>query len=380
MPLKLLFFFGTRPEAIKVAPVLQALRTNHQLRPVVVVSGQHRQMLDQVLTLFDISPDFDLDIIQKRQSLAGITTRALQRLSPIIEAEEPAMVLVQGDTTTTFVGALAAFYHRVPVAHIEAGLRTGSRYSPYPEEINRRLTSQLTSLHLAPTRSAKENLVAEGIARNHIVVTGNTVIDALLWTRDRAPEYDEPSLADLDQHSGPVLLVTAHRRESWGEALIEVGQAIADVARLQPDLVVVLPVHRNPVVRESLLPELSGLQNVRVVEPMSYGGFVRLMARSSIILTDSGGIQEEGPSLGKPVLVMRERTERPEAVEAGTVRLVGTDRAVIRDAIVRLLQDASAYDAMARAINPYGDGHAARRVVAAIENYFGKGWAVQEWH
>jgi UDP-N-acetylglucosamine 2-epimerase (non-hydrolysing) len=380
VPLKLLFFFGTRPEAIKVAPVLQVLRTNHQLRPVVVVSGQHRRMLDQVITLFDISPDFDLDIIEERQTLTGITTRALQRLSPIIEAEEPAMVLVQGDTTTTFVGALAAFYHQVPVAHIEAGLRTGNRYSPYPEEINRRLTSQLTSLHLAPTRSAKENLVAEGIARNDIVVTGNTVIDALLWTRDRAPEYDEPSLADLDQHSGPVLLVTAHRRESWGEALIEVGQAIADVARLQPDLIVVLPVHRNPVVRESLLPELSGLQNVRVVEPMSYGGFVRLMARSSIILTDSGGIQEEGPSLGKPVLVMRETTERPEAVEAGTVRLVGTDRAVIRDAIVRLLRDASAYDAMARAINPYGDGHAARRVVAAIENYFGKGRAVQEWH
>ncbi len=258
MPLKLLFFFGTRPEAIKVAPVLQALRTNHELRPVVVVSGQHRKMLDQVLSLFEISPDFDLDIIQERQSLAGITTRALQRLSPIIEAEEPAMVLVQGDTTTTFVGALAAFYHQVPVAHIEAGLRTGSRYSPYPEEINRRLTSQLTSLHLAPTRSARDNLVAEGIARDHILVTGNTVIDALLWTRDRAPEYDEPSLADLDKRSGPVLLVTAHRRESWGEALVEVGQAIADVARLEPDLVVVLPVHRNPVVRGVTAARIEG--------------------------------------------------------------------------------------------------------------------------
>lgn len=380
MPLKLLFFFGTRPEAIKVAPVLQALRTNHELRPVVVVSGQHRKMLDQVLSLFEISPDFDLDIIQERQSLAGITTRALQRLSPIIEAEEPAMVLVQGDTTTTFVGALAAFYHQVPVAHIEAGLRTGSRYSPYPEEINRRLTSQLTSLHLAPTRSARDNLVAEGIARDHILVTGNTVIDALLWTRDRAPEYDDPSLADLDKRSGPVLLVTAHRRESWGEALVEVGQAIADVARLEPDLVVVLPVHRNPVVRESLLPELRGLQNVRVVEPMSYGGFVRLMARSTIILTDSGGIQEEGPSLGKPVLVMRETTERPEAVEAGTVRLVGTNRIAIREAIRLLLHDDVAYDAMARAVNPYGDGRAAPRVVAGIAHFFGQGGAVDEWH
>ena len=290
------------------------------------------------------------------------------------------MVLVQGDTTTTFVGALAAFYHQVPVAHIEAGLRTGSRYSPYPEEINRRLTSQLTSLHLAPTRSARDNLVAEGIARDHILVTGNTVIDALLWTRDRAPEYDEPSLADLDKHNGPVLLVTAHRRESWGEALVEVGQAIADVARLEPDLVVVLPVHRNPVVRESLLPELGALQNVLVVEPMSYGGFVRLMARSTIILTDSGGIQEEGPSLGKPVLVMRETTERPEAVEAGTVRLVGTNRIAIREAIRLLLHDDVAYDAMARAVNPYGDGRAAPRVVAGIAHFFGQGGAVDEWH
>ena len=379
MPLKLMFFFGTRPEAIKVAPVLQALRTNLEFHPLVVVSGQHRKMLDQVLTLFEISPDFDLDVIQERQSLAGITTRALQRLSPIIEAEGPDMILVQGDTTTTLVGALAAFYHHVPVAHIEAGLRTGSMYSPYPEEMNRRLTSQLTSLHFAPTRSAKDNLVAEGIASDQIVVTGNTVIDALLWTRDRSPKYDEPRLADLDKHRGPVLLVTAHRRESWGEALTGVGQAIADVARLEPDLAVVISVHRNPVVREALLPALQGLQNIRVVEPMSYGGFVRLMARSTIILTDSGGIQEEGPSLGKPVLVMRETTERPEAVEAGTVRLVGTDRIAIRDAIRQLLHDDAAYEAMARSVNPYGDGHAAPRIVAGIANFLGRGGTVEEW-
>ena len=218
MPLKLLFFFGTRPEAIKVAPVLHALKNNGDLRPLVVVSGQHRKMLDQVLALFEISPDFDLDIIHERQSLAEVTTRALQRLSPIIEGEAPDMVVVQGDTATTFVGALAAFYHQVPVAHIEAGLRTGRMYSPYPEEMNRRLTSQLTSLHLAPTRSAKNNLLAEGITEDQVIVTGNTVIDALLWTRDLSPGYDEPSLADLDKHRGPVLLVTAHRRESWGEA------------------------------------------------------------------------------------------------------------------------------------------------------------------
>ena len=379
MPLKIMFFFGTRPEAIKVAPVLRTLRTNLELRSVVVVSGQHRQMLDQVLTLFEISPDFDLDIIQARQSLAAITTPALQRLSPIVEAEKPDMLVVQGDTTTTFVGALAAFYHQVPVAHIEAGLRTGSRYSPYPEEMNRRLTSQLTSLHLAPTRSAKNNLVAEGVASSQIVVTGNTVIDALLWTRDLSPGYDEPDLSDLDNHSGPVLLVTAHRRESWGEALVEVGRALADVARLEPDLLVVLPVHRNPVVRDSLLPALRGLRNIRVVEPMSYGGFVHLMARSTIILTDSGGIQEEGPSLGKPVLVMRETTERPEAVQAGTVQLVGTDRIAIQDAIRLLLHDDAAYDAMAKAVNPYGDGQAAPRIAAAISHFFGKGPSPKHW-
>ena len=245
--------------------------------------------------------------------------------------------------------------------------------------MNRRLTSQLTSLHLAPTRSAKNNLVAEGVASDQIVVTGNTVIDALLWTRDLSPGYDEPELTDLDNHNRPVLLVTAHRRESWGEALVEVGRAIADVARLEPDLVVVLPVHRNPVVRESLLPALKGLRNIRVVEPMSYGGFVRLMARSTIILTDSGGIQEEGPSLGKPVLVMRETTERPEAVDAGTVRLVGTDRIAIRDTISLLLHDVAVYDAMAKAVNPYGDGHAAPRIVAGIANFFGRGGTVEEW-
>ncbi len=379
MSLRVLFFFGTRPEAIKVAPVLQAMRADAEIREIVVVSGQHREMLDQVLDLFKVVPNFDLDIIRPRQSLTEITTRALQGLTPIIEAESPDMVVVQGDTTTTFIGALAGFYHQVPVAHIEAGLRSGSRYSPYPEEMNRRLTSQLASLHLAPTRSAKESLLGEGIASDQIVVTGNTVIDALLWTRDRSPGYEEASLADLDEHSGPVLLVTAHRRESWGKALSEVGRAIADVASAEPDLVVVLPVHRNPVVRESLLPALEGLSNVRVVEPMGYGGFVRLMARSTVILTDSGGIQEEGPSLGKPVLVMRETTERPEAVEAGTVRLVGTDRDVIRDTITLLLHDVAAHDAMARAVNPYGDGRAAARVVAAIKSFFGRGRPPEEW-
>ena len=374
-----MFIFGTRPEAIKMAPVVLEAERDVDLKPVIVVTAQHRLMLDQVLDFFGVQPDFDLQVIQERQSLTSITTRGLERLAPVIESENPDLVVVQGDTTTTLVGALSGFYHNVPVAHIEAGLRTGSRYSPYPEEMNRRLTSQLTSLHLAPTRSAKNNLVAEGIASDQIVVTGNTVIDALLWTRDLSPGYDEPELTDLDNHNRPVLLVTAHRRESWGEALVEVGRAIADVARLEPDLVVVLPVHRNPVVRESLLPALNGLRNIRVVEPMSYGGFVRLMARSTIILTDSGGIQEEGPSLGKPVLVMRETTERPEAVDAGTVRLVGTDRIAIRDTISLLLHDVAVYDAMAKAVNPYGDGHTAPRIVAGIANFFGRGGTVEEW-
>jgi UDP-N-acetylglucosamine 2-epimerase (non-hydrolysing) len=358
--------FGTRPEAIKLAPVLRCLAEHPCLEPVVTVSGQHREMLDQVLELFGIRPDHDLAILSPGQSLTRITTRALEGLSLLCEEVRPDAVLVQGDTTTTFAGALAAFYHQVPVVHLEAGLRTHDRYAPFPEEVNRLLTTQLTSLHLAATPGARVNLLREGVHEQDIAVTGNTVIDALQIAVGMAAPYGDPALDWLDDDPRRVLLVTAHRRESWGAPLEAVGRALARIAEAEPDVLVVLPIHRNPVVRDALAPAVTGHPNVVVVEPLSYGGFARLMARSDLILTDSGGIQEEGPSLGKPVLVMRDLTERPEAVEAGTARLVGTDDAVIEAEVLRLLRDGDAYEQMARAVNPYGDGQAAPRCVAAI--------------
>jgi UDP-N-acetylglucosamine 2-epimerase len=288
--------FGTRPEAIKVAPVIAELARSERFVPIVAVTAQHREMLDQVLSTFGIVPDHDLAILTPGQTLGDVTVRALEGLLPLLERTRPDAVLVQGDTTTTFVGALAAFYHRVPVVHVEAGLRTGDQYSPYPEEINRRLTTQLTSLHLAPTREARDNLLREGTAAASIVVTGNTVIDALLWAAAREASYGDPRLAGLDDDARRVLLVTAHRRESWGPAMVSIGKALAELARTEPDLLVVFPIHRNPVVRDAILPSLEGLDNVIVTEPLPYGPFARLIARSHLILTDSGGIQEEGRS------------------------------------------------------------------------------------
>jgi UDP-N-acetylglucosamine 2-epimerase (non-hydrolysing) len=376
---RILTVFGTRPEAIKMAPVVAALRDAAGFEPLVAVTAQHRAMLDQVLDLFGIVPDVDLDIIEPRQTLAGITTRALQGLAPCVEELQPDAVIVQGDTTTTFAGALAAFYAQVPVVHLEAGLRTFDRYSPYPEEINRRLTTQLASLHLAPTATSRDNLLREGVARDDIVVTGNTVIDALLTAVERKVPYGDDTLEDLDDDPRRVLLVTAHRRESWGDPMVEIGKALAELAENEPDLLVVFPIHRNPVVREAIMPAIEGLTNVRVVEPLAYGGFSRLLARAHVILTDSGGVQEEGPSLGKPVLVMRDTTERPEAVEAGTVRLVGTDRQTIVDSVTELLHDDAAFARMANAVNPYGDGRAADRTIGALRHFFGDGPAVEEF-
>lgn len=358
--------FGTRPEAVKLAPVVQALRRSGSFDCRVVVTAQHRCLLDQVLDLFGITPDVDLNIIRPRQSLTELTVNALAGLSPVFEEIRPDVVVVQGDTTTTLAAALAAFYHQVPVVHLEAGLRTNDRYSPFPEEINRRLATQLTTLHLAPTPDARWNLQAEGVGADSILVTGNTVIDALRWAVDLRAPYGDPRLEGLDADPRRVLLVTAHRRESWGPPLRQVGRALAALARREPDLLVVIPVHPNPVVREALLPPLRGLPNVMVVEPLAYGGFARLLARSRVVLTDSGGIQEEAPSLGRPVLVMRDTTERPEAVRAGTARLVGTDEDLIVEAVARLLADQDAYRAMATAVNPYGDGRAAQRTVAAL--------------
>lgn len=364
--------YGTRPEAIKMAPVIEALRGASAFDPLVVVTGQHRSMLDQVNRVFGIEPDHDLDILTERQTLADITTRTLQRIQPVITRERPDIVLVQGDTTTTLAGALAAFYHRIPVAHLEAGLRTSSRYSPYPEEVNRRLTTQLSDLHLAPTWNARANLLREGIDGDSVVVTGNTVIDALLSTVSRVAGHGQfPELACLDGESRRIVLVTAHRRESWGSGMEAIADAVATVATLHPDVLVVFPVHRNPAVRAAVVPRLQQLPNVRILEPVDYTGFAHLMSRAHLILTDSGGVQEEGPSLGKPVLVMRHTTERPEGVAAGTAALVGTDRARIVAEVTRLLHDPGAYAAMVNAVNPYGDGRAAERTVQALGAWFG---------
>src|ERR1700729_1913591 len=375
----IMVIYGTRPEAVKVAPLIRALDDSEMFTPVVAVTGQHRSMLDQVNAVFGVRPAFDLDIHRPGQTLTEITTRALSGVRSVLARQRPDAVVVQGDTTTVFAAALAAFYEQVPVVHLEAGLRTGNPYSPYPEEVNRRLTTRLATLHLAPTSTSKGNLLTENVDEASVVVTGNTVIDALLWAVPRQRGYSDPALAGLDDHDAPVLLVTAHRRESWGEPLRAVGRALARIAAAHPGLRVVFPVHANPVVRLLVLPALRGVPNVILTEPLPYGSFCRLMNRATVILTDSGGFQEEGPSLGKPVLVMRETTERPEAVRAGTVRLVGTDEDVIADTVGRLLTDPAAYSAMANAVNPYGDGRAAQRAVAALAHHSRPGPAVDEF-
>jgi UDP-N-acetylglucosamine 2-epimerase (non-hydrolysing) len=369
--------YGTRPEAIKMAPVVAALERSPGLEPIVVVTGQHREMLDQVNELFGIRPAKDLDIIAPLQTLEQITVRALVGLGEVVRAERPDMVAVQGDTTTSFAAALAAFYEKIPVVHVEAGLRTSDRYSPFPEEINRRLTSQVASLHLAPTSTSRANLLAEHVAPEHIAVTGNTVIDALFDIVRRRVPYADSRLEAVSRKR--MVLVTAHRRESWGEPMARSAAAIARLARRHPDTSFVLPAHLNPLVREVLLPPLGDLPNVVITNPLPYAEFCRLMQDSTVILTDSGGVQEEGPSLGKPVLVMRDTTERPEALQAGTVRLVGTDEELIVSEVARLLTDREHYATMANAVNPYGDGHAARRSVQAIESFFGLAGAPEDF-
>jgi UDP-N-acetylglucosamine 2-epimerase (non-hydrolysing) len=378
-PRRIMVAYGTRPEAVKVAPLIRALDESPLFKPIVVVIGQHRSMLDQVNEVFGITPDYDLDIHEPGQTLTEITTRALTGMQKLLADLSPDAVVVQGDTTTVFASALAAFYEKIPVIHLEAGLRTGDPYAPYPEEINRRLAARLAALHLAPTMTSRTNLVAENVDRSSVVVTGNTVIDALLWAVSRRLDYGDPLLADLDDTCGPVLLVTAHRRESWGAPLRAVGRAVARIARAHPELRVVFPIHRNPIVRDAVLPAIREIPNVTMTEPLPYGGFARLMSRATLILTDSGGVQEEGPSLGKPVLVMRDTTERPEAIRAGTARLLGTDEDLIVATVENLLSDVDAYAAMAYAVNPYGDGLASQRCVAAIAHYFGEGPAADEF-
>lgn len=371
--------FGTRPEAIKVAPLVSAIEASDILNSRTLVTAQHREMLDQVNTLFGIEPDFDLNIMTSGQTLNGIAARVIAELDTVLADERPDAVLVQGDTTTVMAAAIAAFNRGIPVIHLEAGLRSGNITNPFPEEANRKLTSQITSLHLAPTPRSRHNLLAEGANPSDVVVTGNTVIDALRIAVDLDVTPEDPIVAEYVAGAGPKLLVTTHRRENLGSAMENIGDALAELAASRPDLTLLLPVHRNPLVRETVLPRVEQLSNVIVTEPLSYGEFTAVMAASDVILTDSGGVQEEAPSLGKPVLVMRTNTERPEAVDAGSVKLVGTDKSSIVSEVARLFDDAAAYEAMARAVNPYGDGRAAARSVAAIAQLLGVGERIEEF-
>lgn len=373
---KVMPIFGTRPEAIKMAPIVQALQADDRFECLVTVTGQHREMLDQVNELFGIVPDHDLDIIQSRQTLNMVLARTVDGLDSVLERVQPDAVIVQGDTTTSTAAALASFNRGIPVAHVEAGLRSFDLHSPFPEEANRKITSQVSSLHLAPTSVARDNLLRESVAAATVYVTGNTVIDALLEVVGLRVPFSDDRLQALTQSVADgrrLLVVTTHRRENQGEAMRGVGRAVARLARENPELDVVLPVHKNPVVREAVLPALEGLSNVLVTEPLAYGEFTHLLALSTVVLTDSGGVQEEAPGLGKPVLVLRENTERPEAVTAGTVRLIGTDEERIYREVTTLLRDQGAYDAMARAVNPYGDGQAAGRTVSAVAELLGVG-------
>jgi UDP-N-acetylglucosamine 2-epimerase (non-hydrolysing) len=370
---RVMVIYGTRPEAIKVAPLVLALQSNRQIVVGTTVTGQHREMLDQVNELFGIEPDHDLDLMVPGASLADLASRVLQRVAEVLAVERPDAVVVQGDTSTAFISALAAFYAQIPVIHLEAGLRTGDLYSPFPEEANRQLVGRLAALHLAPTATSRANLLAEGIDGRTIAVTGNTVIDALQGAVSKPVRFSDDALARLVARGERFVLVTAHRRESWGDPMRQAMAAVRDRALADSSLHWVVPMHRNPIVRSVIETALDDLKNVSLIEPLSYLEFCHAMRAARLLLTDSGGVQEEAPSLGKPVLLMRDTTERPEAVHAGTVRLVGTDRDVLGKELQLLLDDNDAYAAMANAVNPYGDGQAARRSVAAIEELFDLG-------
>jgi UDP-N-acetylglucosamine 2-epimerase (non-hydrolysing) len=364
-----LFVFGTRPEAIKLCPVIRHLCGRPEYGVKVCVTAQHRALLDQVLEAFGVVPDYDLDIMQPNQTLSQSTSRILAALEPVFDSARPNIVLVQGDTTTTLCGALAAFYHRVPVGHVEAGLRTWDLGQPFPEEMNRVLTTRMASLHFAATDWAASNLYSEGVSRDRVAVTGNTGIDAVLYVRDRLVEgtLKGSEWPRLDPGK-KLIVVTAHRRESFGEGFVRICSALARLAD-RPDVQIVYPVHPNPNVREPVEKYLSGRDNIILVEPLEYVPFVDLMRRACLLITDSGGVQEEGPSLGKPILVLREKTERPEAVRAGTVKLVGTREECILAEAGRLLEDREEYERMARVHNPYGDGHASARISDLILSF-----------
>lgn len=366
--MKVLSVFGTRPEAIKMAPLVKKLKETDGIESVLCVTAQHREMLDQVLELFDLVPDYDLNIMKPNQTISMITTNVLLGLDEIFEKEKPDIVLVHGDTTTTFAAALSAFYHQASVGHVEAGLRTYDKYSPFPEEINRVLTGHIADIHFAPTERNKENLLREGIGEENIFITGNTVIDALLEVAGKPYEFEDETLKNLDFENKRVITVTCHRRENLGENMENIFGAIRQIGDEFDDVEIVYPVHMNPKVREIAGRILDGADNIHLIEPLQYQPFVNLQAKSYLIITDSGGMQEEAPSLGKPVLVVRKETERPEAVAAGTVKLAGVDRDTIYKMTKELLTDKVAYDKMAHAANPYGDGHACEKIIEILRN------------
>ncbi len=363
--MKILIIFGTRPEAIKMAPLVLCLRQALDVK--VCVTGQHREMLDQVLKLFQIIPDYDLDLMKPNQNLSNLTGEVLNGVTNILQQEEFDWVIVQGDTTSTMSAAMAAFYEKVLVGHVEAGLRTYNLNSPFPEELNRQVTSKMAQLHFAPTAESKQNLLKEGFSENNISITGNTVIDALQWVLQHTTPVDVTLPFDLQQFR--IILVTGHRRENFGEGFQQICEALQTIALQQPDVQIVYPIHLNPNVLEPVNRILSNLPNIHLLEPLEYPQFVHLMNQSALILTDSGGVQEEAPSLGKPVLVMRDTTERPEAVQAGTVKLVGANQRTIVDETIRLLNDSEAYRKMAFAHNPYGDGTASKKIMDALMSF-----------
>lgn len=369
--MKILSVFGTRPEAIKMAPLLLKLNSIREIESKVCVTGQHRQMLDQVLDVFSIKADYDLNIMKPNQDLADITSSILKALGSVIDDFRPDMVLVHGDTATTFAASLAAYYRKIPIGHVEAGLRTGDIYSPWPEEANRKLTTVLAKYHFAPTEKSKNNLILEGVEKDAIYVTGNTVVDALLIASNELEEneYLNSSMKNnfnyLDLNK-KIILVTGHRRENFGKGFEGICKALVEIANLYPECQIVYPVHLNPNVREPVNRILNNINNVFLIEPQEYLPFIYLMKKSYLILTDSGGIQEEAPSLGKPVLVMRNTTERPEAVESGNVKLVGTDKKTIVENIVTLLNDSVRYKKMSEAVNPYGDGNSSQKIIDVL--------------
>lgn len=364
--MKVLFVFGTRPEGIKMAPIIKEIQKRKNLECYTCVTGQHREMLDQVLEIFDIEPDYDLNIFKKGQSLTDVTTKTLLGLEGILDELKPDILLVQGDTTTVFAAALAAFYKKIKIGHVEAGLRSGNLYSPYPEEANRKLTGVISNYHFAPTESNRQNLIREGYDEKNIFITGNTVIDALKYSVREDFVFDDEILNDID-YNRDVVLLTAHRRENWGKPMEDIFKAIRRVVLEKENLEIVFPRHLNPIVREAAEKYFADLDRVYLIEPLSYLPFSNLMARVKFVVTDSGGVQEEAPALGKPVLVLRNETERMEGVEAKTAKLVGTKEQDVYESIVALLEHKDLYDEMARAVNPYGDGHAAEKIVDVLE-------------